>query len=88
MADGTPLVTGAKKGQGYMVLFHVSANAEWSDLALSGLFVEMLDRLVDLSAGTPAAEADPQKPLPPVAALDGFGRLGPVPAGVLPISAA
>jgi hypothetical protein len=87
LADGTPLVTGAKTGQGYLVLFHVSANAEWSDLALSGLFVEMLNRLVDLAAGAPAADVDAQKPLPPVAMLDGYGRLGGVPAGVLPISA-
>src|SRR5581483_10743045 len=87
LADGTPLVTGAKTGQGYLVLFHVSANAEWSDLALSGLFVEMLDRLVDLAAGAPAAESDAAKPLPPVAILDGFGHLGTVPAGVLPIAA-
>jgi hypothetical protein len=87
LADGTPLVTGAKTGQGYLVLFHVSANAEWSDLALSGLFVQMLDRLVDLAAGAPAADVDAEKPLPPVAMLDGFGRLAGVPAGVLPISA-
>jgi len=87
LADGTPLVTGAKSGQGYLVLFHVSANAEWSDLALSGLFVEMLNRLVDLAAGSPATDIDAQKSLPPVAMLDGFGRLGAVPAGVLPISA-
>jgi hypothetical protein len=86
LADGTPLVTGSKSGQGYLVLFHVSANAEWSDLALSGLFVQMLDRLVDVAAGAPAADVDAQKPLPPVAMLDGFGRLGNVPAGVLPIS--
>jgi len=86
LADGTPLVTGAKTGQGYLVLFHVSANAEWSDLALSGLFVQMLDRLVDLAAGAPAGDVDAQKPLPPVAMLDGFGRLAGVPAGVLPIS--
>ena len=87
LADGTPLVTGSKTGQGYLVLFHVSANAEWSDLALSGLFVDMLNRLVDLAAGAPAADTDAGKPLPPVAALDGFGRLGAVPAGVLPIAA-
>lgn len=86
LADGTPLVTGAKTGQGTLVLFHVSANAEWSDLALSGLFVQMLDRLVDLAAGAPAGDVDAQKPLPPVAMLDGFGRLAGVPAGVLPIS--
>ncbi|HEY4163614.1 MAG TPA: DUF4159 domain-containing protein [Dongiaceae bacterium] len=88
LADGTPLVTGARSGDGYLVLFHVSANAEWSDLSISGLFVEMLDRLVALAAGTPQAEAEPDKPLPPVSILDGYGQLGSIPAGVLPIRAA
>jgi hypothetical protein len=45
LADGTPLVTRKRLGQGQVVLFHVTANAEWSTLPLSGLFVEMLDRL-------------------------------------------
>jgi hypothetical protein len=43
--DGTPLVTRAALGGGQVVLFHVTANAEWSGLPLSGLFVDMLDRL-------------------------------------------
>ena len=56
LADGTPLVTEATRGAGRIVLFHVTANADWSNLPLSGLFVEMLRRLVALSAGvaTPA----------------------------------
>jgi hypothetical protein len=45
LADGTPLVTRKRVGQGQVVLFHVTANAEWSTLPLSGLFVEMLERL-------------------------------------------
>ncbi|MDE3239333.1 MAG: DUF4159 domain-containing protein [Paracoccaceae bacterium] len=45
LADGTPLVTRKRLGQGQVVLFHISANAEWSSLPLSGLFVQMLDRL-------------------------------------------
>ena len=85
LADGTPLVTGARRGEGYSVLFHVTANAEWSDLALSGLFVEMLDRLVQLAAGVPAADDVGDQPLKPVATLDGYGRLGPVMAGTLPL---
>ena len=36
---------------GRVVLFHVTANADWSNLPLSGLFVDMLRRLVALSAG-------------------------------------
>jgi len=45
LSDGTPLVTRKRVGQGQVVLFHVTANAEWSTLPLSGLFVQMLERL-------------------------------------------
>ena len=45
LKDGTPLVTSAKRGKGRLVLFHVTANSDWSNLPISGLFVEMLRRL-------------------------------------------
>ena len=81
LQDGTPLVTAAKRGDGWLVLFHTTANTQWSNLALSGLFVEMLRRIVNLSQGV--AGADGKAPLPPLALLDGFGRLGtPGPAAV------
>jgi hypothetical protein len=86
LSDGTPLVTGAKRGDGYIVLFHVSANTDWSNLALSGLYVEMLNRLVMLAAGVPSAAQDKRTPLPPSQLLDGFGRLGPAPTSITPLS--
>jgi hypothetical protein len=85
LADGTPLVTAEARGAGRIVLFHVTAQAEWSNLPLSGLFVDMLRRLVSLSAGVAAGEAD--QPLAPLETLDGFGRLGAPPAGAAPLSA-
>jgi hypothetical protein len=56
LADGTPLVTAEHRGKGMIVLFHVTANADWSNLPLSGMFVEMLRRILDLapSAGSGA----------------------------------
>ena len=45
LADGTPLVTRKRMDLGQVVLFHVTANADWSTLPLSGLFVRMLERL-------------------------------------------
>jgi hypothetical protein len=86
LADGTPLVTQAALGAGRIVLFHVTANADWSDLPLSGLFVDMLRRLVALSAGIATAQAADGPPLAPVETLDGFGQLGPPPpaAAALP----
>ncbi len=86
LTDGTPLVTAESRGAGRIVLFHVTANAEWSNLPLSGLFVDMLRRLVALSAGVAAAEGE--QPLAPLETLDGFGRLGSPPAGAQPVSAA
>ena len=80
LADGTPLVTGEKRGKGYLVLVHTTANTNWSNLALSGLFVDMLQRLVLLSRGV--AGDGVNKALKPWRALDGFGRLGAPPAGV------
>ena len=53
LSDGTPLVTRKRIGAGQVVLFHVTANAEWSSLPLSGLFVQMLERLAVSSAMAP-----------------------------------
>ncbi|OJF99006.1 RNA-binding protein [Rhizobium sp. 58] len=51
LADGTPLVTTRTTGAGRIVLFHVSAEATWSNLPISGDFVEMLRRSVQLARG-------------------------------------
>ncbi len=77
LADGTPLVTEATRGAGRVVLFHVTANADWSNLPLSGLFVDMLRRLVQLSVGI--ADTADDTLLSPVETLDGYGQLGPPP---------
>ena len=92
LADGTPLVTGERRGKGILTLFHVSADTRWSDLPLSGTFVEMLKRIVDLSGYTakagagPAAEATAET-VAPTRTLDGFGLLGPPPSAAKPVRA-
>ena len=72
-------MTEAARGAGRVVLFHVTANADWSNLPLSGLFVDMLRRLVALSAGV-ATTADTTV-LAPAETLDGFGLLSHAAAG-------
>lgn len=84
LEDGTPLVTAERRGAGWLVLFHVTANTAWSDLPLTGLFVEMLQRLVSLSQGV--ADSESNATLAPLSMLDGFGRLVAPSAGVLPAS--
>lgn len=76
LTDGTPLVTRAALGQGSVVLFHVTANADWSTLPLSGLFVQMLERLaVSTRPATPGAEDVAGITWVPEEVLDGFGTL-------------
>jgi hypothetical protein len=79
LADGTPLVTAARRGAGWIVLFHVTADTTWSDLPISGSFVEMLRRAVALGSATGPATSDPsvttQSLLAPMLLLDGRGRL-------------
>ena len=83
LSDSTPLVTRKRMGQGQVVLFHVSANAEWSTLPLSGLFVQMLERLsVSSSAAMPEATELEGTTWQPVQVLDAFGTLSG--AGTLP----
>jgi len=80
LADGTPLVTRRALGQGQVVLFHVTAGADWSTLPLSGLFVQMLERLAVSTRGAQAAASDvADRVWTPDQRLDGFGVL--VPAG-------
>jgi hypothetical protein len=78
LEDGTPLVTGRPLGDGRVVLFHVTASADWSSLPLSGLFVQMLERLTQ-SAGGLAHDAETLAGTvwTPQQVLSGFGELEP-----------
>lgn len=92
LQDGTPIVTAEKRGQGLVVLFHVTADTTWSNLPLSGLFVDMLRRVVGL-AGPSAklGEGDGRQAkaalLAPRLTLDGFGALGSPPASATAVPA-
>src|SRR5881275_2697611 len=92
LEDGTPLVTGEHRGKGVISLFHVSADMRWSDLPMSGTFVEMLRRIVDMSGYTSrpgagvAGEATAEM-VAPLHTLDGFGAFGPPPSTAKPLSA-
>ena len=83
LSDGTPLVTRKPVGQGQVVLFHVTANAEWSSLPFSVLFVEMLERLAVSSPVTAPSIDDLEGMVwTPRQVMDGFGALRD--AGTMP----
>jgi len=86
LQDGTPLVTAERRGQGWLVLMHTTANPDWSNLAISGLFVEMLERTVAMSLGV-GGESASRRPLPPLEVLDGAGRLTRATPTAMPIRA-
>src|SRR5205823_3755428 len=92
LADGTPLVTAQRRGKGMIVLFHATADTRWSDLPLSGAFVEMLKRIVGLAGSTASADATgaassdaAREMVPPTRILDGFGAFGPPPPTARPV---
>jgi hypothetical protein len=89
LKDGTPLVTSNTLGAGRLVLFHVTANADWSTLPLSGLFVEMLSRLTayaSSNAGSFAATADSSGVWTAAALVAGSGEIVKADIAVSPIS--
>jgi Domain of unknown function (DUF4159) len=97
LADGTPLVTAQRRGKGLLVLFHVTADTRWSDLPLSGTFVDMLKRIVSVAGASAATERENSgsvsgagtrvQVVPPSRVLDGFGAFAIPPATARPIPA-
>jgi len=96
LADGTPLVTAQRRGKGLIVLFHVTADPRWSNLPLSGAFVDMLRRIVTLAGATASAEGEGAGKVsgagsravpvvPPTRILDGFGAFTTPPPTARPI---
>lgn len=83
LEDGTPLVTAEEKGNGRIILFHTTATPDWSNLSLSGLFVEMLGRITRMSGSSMQLNA--KGTLHPKTILDGLGRKISPPSYVRPL---
>ena len=91
LADGTPLVTSKSLGEGRVVLFHVTASAAWSNLPLSGLFVDMMGRLVAVAPGLAASAASLAEDAAvwkPETLMDAYGELAPAPDDAAPVAGA
>jgi hypothetical protein len=88
LEDGTPLITGERRGKGVVALFHITADTTWSSLPLSGAFVETLRRLaaMALATGGDAAEGRTGETAAPLRTLDGAGVFRSPPATAQPIA--
>ncbi|MCA0421130.1 MAG: BatA domain-containing protein, partial [Proteobacteria bacterium] len=90
LEDGTPVVTGERRGDGLIAMVHVTADTTWSNLPLSGLFVDMLRKIVHLAGNGPAVEAQNDdtrvETLSPTRLLDGIGQFRSPPATAQPVA--
>jgi hypothetical protein len=94
LEDGTPLITGEKRGKGVIALFHVTADTGWSSLPLSGAFVDTLRRLTGLAsvggeadqATGPESQRRESGAMAPLRQLDGFGAFKPPSALAEPVA--
>ena len=83
LADGSPLVTADQRGSGMLILYHVTAGPDWSDLSFSGVFVEMLRRTI--AAGKGEAVPDDGGLYTPLLSLNAAGRLTSPDANATPV---
>lgn len=77
LTDGAPMVTSEQVGEGRIVLFHTTADPRWSTLPLSGLFIEMLDRIVKFGTGGDGGQSESTGFWAPVSLIAADGRLLP-----------
>ena len=92
LEDGTPLVTAERRGKGILVFFHISAETSWSNLPISGLFIDMLNKLSLYSFISDEIKKNDvteinnssQLSLRAVKLLDGFGNFLPGPIDSVP----
>ncbi|MCI4643256.1 MAG: DUF4159 domain-containing protein [Hyphomonadaceae bacterium] len=73
LQDGSPIVTANGRGRGMVVLFHVTAGPDWSDLPFSATYAQMLRRAI--AAGRGEVADDGEGSFVPQLVLDGYGRL-------------
>ena len=86
LEDGSPVVTSSTEGLGRLVLFHVTAGPDWSNLPVGGLYVEMLRRILPLARATPNRAQESSADWVPERVLNGFGRLETPPIEAATIS--
>lgn len=84
LADGTPIVLGAREGRGALVSVLTTANTAWTDWPIAADFPALIGRLVHLGMGM----APKSGLLRPLRVLNGAGTLAVPGAAARPLAAA
>jgi len=84
LSDETPLITAKYEGKGLLVLVHTTATPDWSDLPLSGFYVQIFKSLLELTARSDK-QISQGNLLQPLSILNGFGQLTQPPATLKPV---
>jgi len=88
LSDGTPLVTAAPHGAGRLVMIHTTAAPTWTTLPLSGLYIDILKRIIETSGQQMTESTTQNGTYQPLRLLDGFGQFQPPSGLVTPIHSA
>lgn len=88
LQDNTPLVSARAAGKGQIILVHTTADPRWSNLAHSGLYVDMLQAAVRASQAVGLTPEGHDMTLPPVRTLDAAGHMTTPAPAVRPLTAA
>ncbi len=75
LSDGTPFITAQKRDKGLIVLIHTTANTDWSNFALSGLYVSVIKRTIRLAGRDSVNLNHDFTTLDPLLIMDGYGNL-------------
>lgn len=84
LSDETPLITAKYQNRGLLVLVHTTATPDWSDMPLSGLYVDLFRKLTELAA-QPNKNRAAAPTLQPILILNGYGQLIQPPATLKPV---
>lgn len=71
--NGAPLITQRPYEKGNLILVHLPANNEWSNISLSIFFPDLLNKIIQISRGINAEEV--QQIFKPLKILDALGNL-------------
>ncbi len=86
LEDGTPLITAAEQENGLIIMVHTTASPEWSNMPLSGFYVQFLKRTLKFAGQSNSALNTQNGLLQPVKVMDGFGVLQSPESQVQPIN--